>query len=129
MTPGDAIERMIKLAMSRHTDGIPDHLICFDKEGNEIEWTTVLAESPKDKVGDREVVTPTPGVGYFCHIILNGSHTTMAEERITFTVRTPTFEHKADYVQPRAGAGYFVQPPPNADDETTASLLAIGRKL
>jgi hypothetical protein len=128
MTPSEAIERMIKLATRRHTDGMPDHLICFDAEGNEVEWAKVMAASPKKKVGELDVYNPTPGTGYFCDIVLKGFETNAKEERVTFEIRSPAFAHKATYVQPHMGVGYFAVAVPNPDEKTAAVLVAIGQK-
>jgi hypothetical protein len=130
MTVNEAIERMIKLAVRRHNDGIPDHVICFNADGTEVPWKEVFAASPKKKQGHVEGAIPTPGKGYFCDILLNSLATNTDEERITFTVRSPTSTKQAIYVQPHNGAGYFAHGSSlDVDAETTAAILAIGHKL
>jgi hypothetical protein len=71
MTPTDAIEKMIKQALRRHTNGVPDHIIFFDANGNEIEPAKVAAAGPKEVVGGIENYKPALGIGYLCDIHLD----------------------------------------------------------
>ena len=129
MSVTGALEKLAKLAIRRHTDGIPDHIICFDQQGDEVTWAEVLAASPKEKQGLAEVVVPTPGTGYYCDIVLKKLNSNADGETHTFLFRSSTFQQMIEFVQPTKGAGYFKYGQASADAPTIAVLEAIDKKL
>ena len=129
MSATRALEKLVKLAIRRHTDGIPDYIICFDTQGDEVSWADVSAASPKGKQGELETVTPTPGMGYFCDIVLKGLNASAEGERQTFLFRSPNFQQSIEFIQPTQGAGYLKHGPLNADASTIAVLEAIDKNL
>jgi hypothetical protein len=70
MTTQESIAKMVKLALRRHTVGMPKPIICFDENGIEVPWSAVFAVTPHVKQGQLEAAEPEPGTGYFCHIRL-----------------------------------------------------------
>lgn len=110
MNPTDAIEHLIKLALRRHDDGLPNLILYFDRDGKEVSSKTVGQASPKGKQGELETYTPKPGVGYFGHVRLADSSTEAATgEKHRFEIATPTMELTSTYVQPWKGAAHFLR--------------------
>jgi hypothetical protein len=129
MSVSDAIEKMVKLALRRHNEGIPKHIICFDQDGSELPWPEVVELSPKGKQGELETVMPTPGTGYFCDILLQESRYEPDKETHTFRVRSPTLDKTATYVQPSQGTAHITLGPTDIDEQTAAVLNKVSGKL
>ena len=119
------IEKLVKLALKRHDEGIPSYVICFDDTGVEVPWSHVFEVSQKGKQGGLEYVEPTPGTGYFCHIQLK----TFNPERCTFELAAPGFSQTVTFVQPPAGAATIATGELPSDVRILAVLSAIGKSL
>ena len=108
MTPQDAIEAAIKLALRNHDDGLPAYIMYFDKDGIPVSSDVVAAASPTFKQGAVEAFNPTPGTGYYGHVQLRGMNTNVTTgQEFKFEIETPTMSVASSFVQPWQGAGHF----------------------
>lgn len=124
-----AIQKMVRLALVRHRNGVVDYCICFDKEGVEVSWKKVVATSKKEKTVQIETGTPQPGIGYWCHICLRVSSSNEQEERLTFEIATPSWRGIAFYVQPQSVTARIVASAPPTNTTDVAVLAKIGHSL
>jgi hypothetical protein len=95
-----------RLVLDHHQHALsPDrkYIVCFDADGGEVPFEEVFAATPKEKHGEAEAISPTPGVGHYAHLRVRKENITPEGVVTRYELAAPDWNATIDVAQPVRG--------------------------